>query len=555
MRRHGADIEPSGNDLIEGYAFEEFLEAAAQFHGYPAPGLILGACMVTAALRRLPDDILFDAICETQWCLPDAVQMLTPCTVGNGWLRVVNLGRYAVSLFNKFTGEGVRVFVDDRKLAAFDESYDWFMKRKPKHEQCSETIRAQIRTHASDMFTVHPVQIADAALVKRSKGVIGICPGCGEAYPVRYGSQCRSCQGPTPYATAAPAATVSGEPELRAVPVAEAVGEKALHDMTRIVPGRSKGPAFKRGQFISGGDVCRLQQMGRSRIYVEDAAGAPEGFVHEDRAARAFALAMCGPGTRAGAAPHEGKMDILADRDGLLVVDADRLLRFNLVPDVMAASRRHGSIVAKGDTVAGTRAIPLYLSQERFETAVAVIGDAPLFTVNPIAAARIGILVTGTEVFQGLVQDRFAAIIAEKTGRYGCPVAGTIIAPDDPAVIAGSVARLIDAGTEVLVTTAGLSVDPDDVTRKGLQDAGVTDIRYGAAVLPGAMTLLGRIGDVRVIGVPACALFHGITSFDVLLPRLLAGLDISRADLARLGHGGLCMNCPSCSYPKCRFGG
>ncbi len=174
--------------------------------------------------------------------------------------------------------------------------------------------------------------------------------------------------------------------------------------------------------------------------------------------------------------------------------------------------------------------------------------------IRPLRKPRVGILVTGTEVFQGLVEDRFIPIITAKVEAYGCPVAATGIVPDDRERICEAVRDMLARGVELLITTAGLSVDPGDVTRLGLSDAGVENMRYGTPILPGAMTLLADIGEVDVIGVPACALYFRTTSLDILLPRVLAGMSPSRRELARLGHGGMCMQCKRCTYPKCPFG-
>jgi molybdopterin biosynthesis enzyme len=92
------------------------------------------------------------------------------------------------------------------------------------------------------------------------------------------------------------------------------------------------------------------------------------------------------------------------------------------------------------------------------------------------------------------------------------------------------------------------------VTRKGIRDAGAEDIVYGTPVLPGAMFLVGKIGSVPVIGLPACGMFHKITVFDLVLPRILTGEHLSREDFAAMGHGGLCRNCAICHYPVCNFG-
>ena len=220
----------------------------------------------------------------------------------------------------------------------------------------------------------------------------------------------------------------------------------------------------------------------------------------------------------------------------------------------MCATRQNYSVMEHGKTLAGTRAIPLFLPRAEFANALKVLEEGPLFKILPMRSAKVGILVTGTEVFQGLIEDKFVPIITSKVEKLGSKVVHSLIVPDDRSAIERGVNDILATGADLLITTAGLSVDPDDVTRQGLLDAGATDMLYGSPVLPGAMTLLARIGSVQVIGVPACALYFKTTSLDLLLPRLLAGLSICRQDLAKLGHGGLCLECKSCTFPKCPFG-
>ncbi|MGE4264689.1 MAG: FmdE family protein [Desulfovibrio sp.] len=552
------------------YTFEEFKAKAAAFHGYPAPGLLIGGYMVELARRHLPEGTLFDAVVETGKCLPDAVQILTPCTIGNGWMRILNLGRYAVTLYDKYTGDGVRVWVDVDKMRAYPEARSWFLKLKKKADQDSDRLFREIEEAGETICSLSLVHVDDRTRKHKSMGRVGICPICAEAYPSSDGAICRGCQGEAPYGdafgpvsgqaavheTAQATAQASSGPRLTAVPVAEAVGKKALHDMTRIVPGESKGAEFQAGQVITGGDVCRLQTMGRAHVYVEQ--DTPDGFIHENEAALAFARLMAGENVTFDETPREGKLNFRAARTGVLVLDRQRLTAFNMVPDVMCACRHHGVLVEAGKDFAGARAIPLFLAAETFRKAQAVLSAGPLFTIAEIKPLRVGVLVTGTEVFQGLIEDKFAPVIRDKVERLGSQVVAVDVVPDDAHAIARSVGTLLSAGAELIVTTAGLSVDPDDVTRKGLLEAGLTDMLYGAPILPGAMTLLGRLaspaGSARVMGVPACALFHKATSFDVLLPRLLAGLEIKRADLAEMSEGNFCLNCRTCVFPKCQFG-
>jgi formylmethanofuran dehydrogenase subunit E len=480
------------------------------------------------------------------------VQLLTLCSTGNNWMKIVNLGRYAVSLFDKYTGEGVRVSVDLDKLEAWPNIRGWFLKLTPKKEQDTEALFREIEEAGDTILRLEKVTIQPRLLGHSHMTRIEACPVCREAYPVSDGAICRGCQGEAPYAETGAAGVCETAHPTR-VPVAEAVGRRALHDMTRIVPGESKGAEFVAGQTITAGDVCRLQQMGRNTVYVQDES-LPEGaWVHENEAALAFARRMAGEGITFSDTPREGKIDFHSAAAGLLQVDLDALERFNLVPHVMCATRQQYALVEEGRLVAGTRAIPLFLSREIFSRALSALGNGPLISILPLRKARVGVLVTGTEVFQGLIEDRFAPIIRAKAEALGSSVIGEEFAPDDRQAIAEGVRTLLGRGADLIVTTAGLSVDPDDVTRGGLEDAGLTDTLHGVPLLPGAMTLVGRIGSAQVLGVPACALFFKTTSLDVLLPRLLAGAPITRRDLARLAEGGVCLQCNTCTYPKCTF--
>jgi formylmethanofuran dehydrogenase subunit E len=539
---------------IGSHSFDEFLQLVESFHTHIAPGVVLGGIMVEVARRQLPAEVLFDAICETRNCLPDAVQILTPCTIGNGWLKVVNVGRFALTLYDKFQGEGVRVFLDPAKAADWPEINAWYLKLTPKKEQDSQRLLEEIRQAGPEILRWQRVTIRPQFLGRRRRGRIVICPLCREAYPAEDGGICRACQGEPLYLPDGPGEK-GLEPPLHLMPVDQAVGRRALHDMTLIAPGASKGPAFVKGQVIGVGDLCRLQQMGRRHLYVaEENQPGPE-WVHEDEAALAFAQSMAGEGVTFTEPPREGKINLLAARDGLLLVDEPRLEMFNLAPGVMCACRQGYTLVTQGRMLGGTRAIPLFLARADFHKALAILGDGPLFRVLPLRPPRVGLLVTGTEVFMGLVEDKFVPIITTKVEKFGGQVLKSVIVPDDRRAIGEGVQDLLNCGIDLLVTTAGLSVDPDDVTRQGLVDAGATDILYGAPILPGAMTLLAHIGPVQVMGVPACALYFKTTSFDLLLPRLLAGLTVTRQDLARLANGAFCLECKVCTFPqKCPFG-
>ena len=541
------------------HSYEEFLEIVRDFHGSVAPGIVAGGFMIDLALKNLPEDKLFDAISETQSCLPDAIQLLTPCTVGNGWLRIINIGRYAITLFEKYTGEGVRVSLDLNQLGGWSEIKAWYMKLKPKHQQDKELLLEQFREAGSEIYTVEHVHVNPQLLGKHKGGGIVLCPLCGEPFRSDREGACAFCLGDEKYLVSdidIPGKQKRGSevPPLIRVPVDEAVGRVLIHDMTRIVPGRAKGPAFKRHHVVTASDVTILKQMGKEHVFVGDGKISDKEWIHEDDVAPAFAQAMAGGGVTFDKQPIEGKITFRAAIAGLFTVDRLLLERFNMLPGVMCASRCSYSTVREGENLAATRAIPLYLSTEDFRRATALLEGGPLFHVLPLQKKSVGIVVTGTEVAQGLVDDKFTPIITKKIEAYGSEIIESVIVPDSRGAVCDGVKKLLDAGSNLIVVTGGLSVDPDDVTMDGLLDAGLTDLLHGAPILSGAMTLLGKIGTARVIGVPAGALFFSTTSFDLLLPRLLANLEITRKDLARMAHGGYCLNCEVCRFPCCPFG-
>jgi formylmethanofuran dehydrogenase subunit E len=478
--------------------------------------------------------------------------------VGNGWLRLLNFGIFALTLYDKHTGKGFRSHLDADKLEAFPEIAAWFLKKKAKREQDEQLLADEIRQAGFSILSVRPVTIRPELLAHKSKGAIVRCPLCGAAYPGTFGPICRSCQGETPYNDYPVSPVGDHTPALPAVPVDKALGGKALHDMTRISPEQGfKGAHVVAGRAFVAEDLAPLRRMGRDTVYLAKDAPDSRLWVHEDTVAKAFGARMAGPGVAAGHAPHEGKITFCADRDGLFLVDVARLARFNLLPGVMCAPRRTGSLVRRGKQVAGSRAIPLFLPRHQFDLAMAALAVAPLFQVRPLRQAKIGMLVTGSEIYHGLTKDKFAPLIKQKALQLGSEVKRVIFSPDQAPRITRDLQSLLASDVDLIVTTGGLSVDPGDVTRQGLSDAGLRDAIYGLPVLPGAMTLIGNLpgphGDVQVLGVPAGALHHQTTALDLVLPRLLAGMRLTRGEVAQWGNGGLCLQCHNCRFPKCSF--
>jgi len=339
---------------------------------------------------------------------------------------------------------------------------------------------------------------------------------------------------------------------LKKIRLEEAIGTKLAHDMTEIRPGEFKGAAFQKGHTVCNEDLCRLQKMGKNHLYVVD---LDEDEIHEDQAAAILADALAGDGIVWKDEPREGKIKLMAGRDGLFAVNTAVLAAFNMVDEVMCATLHNHTLVKKGELVAATRAIPLTMKRAPIDRAAAIARqNGAVLAVNTIRKARVGLVVTGNEVYHGLIEDRFAPILSEKIETLGSQVAGVTFAPDDAGLISKAIRSHLDQGCDLLMLSGGMSVDPDDVTRQGIRSAGASEMHYGASVLPGAMFLVAYLGDVPLLGIPACGLFHRITVLDLVLPRMLAGEKIGKAELAFLGHGGLCKDCEECVYPHCPFG-
>jgi hypothetical protein len=339
---------------------------------------------------------------------------------------------------------------------------------------------------------------------------------------------------------------------LKKIELQEAIGSKLAHDITEIRPGEFKGPAFRRGHTVCEADLCHLQRLGKNQLYIIDLA---DDEIHENEAAVILATALAGDGIFWKGGPREGKINLLAARNGLLVINTAALAAFNLVEEVMCATLHNHTQVKEGDLVAGTRAIPLVMKRAPIERAAAIARqNVSVLSVRPLRRARVGLVITGNEVYNGLIEDRFAPILTEKVETLGSQVVSLDFAPDDAEVINRTIRSHLSQGCDLFLLSGGMSVDPDDVTRHGIRLAGASEVHYGAAALPGSMFLVAYVDGVPLLGVPACGLYHRTTVLDLVLPRILAGERIGKAELAFLGHGGLCRDCPECIYPHCPFG-
>ncbi len=331
----------------------------------------------------------------------------------------------------------------------------------------------------------------------------------------------------------------------------DAVGQVLCHDITQIIKGVTKDARFRKGHIITEEDVPVLLSLGKDHVYIWE---NNENMLHENEAAEILRSICQSEGMHA-TEPKEGKIELIADQDGLLLIDLEKLRAINALGDMMIATRASGFPVKKGDKLCGTRVIPLVIGKGRMEQAKKLAGGAPLLRLAAIHAKKYGLVTTGNEVFYGRIQDTFTPVIVEKMTEYGCEMAMHEVCNDDPAMITAAIKKMLDAGVEMVLCTGGMSVDPDDKTPLAIRQSGARVVSYGAPVLPGAMFLVAYTDDGRpVCGLPGCVMYAKRTIFDLALPRLLADEPVTASWLAGLGHGGLCLNCPECHFPNCGFG-
>ena len=336
--------------------------------------------------------------------------------------------------------------------------------------------------------------------------------------------------------------------EMRTV---DAVGHMLCHDITQIIPGVTKDAVFRKGHIITEEDVPVLLSVGKQHVYIWE---VNEDMVHENDAAEVLRQLCQGPHMRA-TEPKEGKIELFAEEDGLFEVDVERLKGVNSLFDSMVATRPGGFTVHKGDKLAGMRVIPLIIHKDRLEAAKAAAGDTPLLKLTPFRPRTFGVVTTGSEVYNGLIKDKFTPVLEAKMAEFGCKMVAHEYCDDKADMITAAVNKMAADGVEMILCSGGMSVDPDDRTPLGIRQTGADIVTYGAPVLPGAMFLLSYLPDGRpVCGLPGCVMYAKRTIFDLVLPYLMADVPVTREHLAALGHGGLCLNCDVCHFPNCCFG-
>lgn len=338
---------------------------------------------------------------------------------------------------------------------------------------------------------------------------------------------------------------------MKMISVEESVGMVLAHDMTEIIPGKSKGAAFKKGHIIEEEDIPRLLKMGKEHIYVFE---YKDGEIHEDEAANRMARAAAGEGI-ALTEPSEGKVSLKANNKGLLKINVTALNQINSIEEIILSTLHTDQLVDVNTVVAATKIIPLKIEDTKIKEVERICQQYnPVVEVKPLLKLKAGIVTTGNEIFYKRIPDKFGPVLAEKFKEFGSEVIEQIFSKDDSDMISESIKTLINKGADIILVTGGMSVDPDDVTPTGIKKAGAKIVSYGAPTMPGAMFLLSYINNIPIMGLPGCVMYNKRTIFDLVVPRIMTGERLDRSDIVRFAHGGLCLGCKDCRYPNCGFG-
>ena len=337
---------------------------------------------------------------------------------------------------------------------------------------------------------------------------------------------------------------------MKSIPVEESLGMVLCQDITRIVPGEFKGVLFKKGHVIKKEDIDKLLDVGKEHIYVWETN--PDD-IHENEAAIRLAEAVGGENIAYDKEIKEGKCGLTASVRGVFTLDSDKLLQSNSVEFVTIATLPNNYHVEIDAKVAGVRVVPLVVPAATIEEVERICKDGPILHVSPYKPLKCGIVTTGSEIYKGRIEDKFGPVMRDKIAFYGGECLGQTICPDDLTKITEAILDFKKQGAGLIILTGGMSVDPDDLTPSAIRSTGAEVISYGAPVQPGNMLMLAYLGDTALIGVPGCAMFFRTTAVDAMLPRVFAGIEITKKDFARMGEGGFCQNCAECRYPLCYF--
>lgn len=336
---------------------------------------------------------------------------------------------------------------------------------------------------------------------------------------------------------------------MKKIQVEQAVGMTLCHDITAMRDG-FKGAAFKRGHVIQEEDVQELLNLGKKTVFIwEEHAGE----LHEEDCAIRMAAMAPVEGAHY-TEPSEGKVLLIADTRGMFRVDKALLNQVNSIGDITIATLPDHYPVEPGARLASMRIVPLVTQEEQIIKAERLCEGRKLLALRQYVMRKVGVIITGSEVYSGRIQDKFEPVVRQKMKQYPSEIIGVRICDDDLDMIVGAAKEFLQQGADFLIFTGGMSVDPDDLTPTAIRQLGAEIVTHGVPAQPGNMTLVAYLGEIPILGVPGAAISLPTTIFDVLLPQIFAGDKLTKEELIGLEDGGLCQMCEVCHYPNCTFG-
>jgi len=326
---------------------------------------------------------------------------------------------------------------------------------------------------------------------------------------------------------------------IKKVKIEEAVGMVLGHDVARVVPGGPKLIPFQRGHIVREEDIPQFLDIGKEHIYVVE---TEEEEVHENDAALRIARAVTGEGFDFES-PSSGAVRIKPRYPGLFLVNVPLLNEVNAMGSFAIGTRYSFTVCKPDNPAAVAKTIPLYIAETKLaELEKTCCSRGRILEMKPFILKKVGVVITGNEVFKERIKDRFAETIARKVEPFGASITQTAKVPDDVVAIAGAIREMREAECEVIFACSGMSVDPDDVTMDGIRESGAEVVIEGVPMMPGAVLGLAMLKGVPVVGTPAGALRVAPTALDGLLPMIFAGVRPEPADIISMGHGGLCLD-------------
>jgi biotin operon repressor len=259
------------------------------------------------------------------------------------------------------------------------------------------------------------------------------------------------------------------------------------------------------------------------------------GDLHEEDAGRRLAAAVAGEGVEVKSYTG-GQWTLAATRRGLLRVDTARLGAVNVHEGMAVFTLFDRQPVDRGETVAKAKVTPLVIAGET----VGAVEQAARGGAVTVAAFRPAVVgAAARESLEPKQRARFEVALKQKIEWLGGRLLAVRFAGVSPRAVADEVQALRAEGADVLIVAGASALDPLDPVFGGLTLLGARMERHGAPAHPGSLLWLARWHDLPVLGMPTCGMFSQATTFDLVLPRLLAGEAIGNAEIAGLGHGGL----------------